>query len=304
MPDRAIDDVRRFNRTVAERIGALEDHFLGRSRPLGEARLLWEIGANGADVRELRGRLGLDSGYLSRLLRSLESQRLVSVRAHATDGRVRRAVLTKRGMAERGELDRRSDGVAQRMLEPLSDKQRVTFLSAIADVEQLLRASMVRFEIEDADGADARWCLSQYYAELRERFEAGFDPSLSLVPDAREFTRPRGAFLVARLRGSPVGCGAVKVQRDGAADIKRMWIDASVRGLGLGRRLLSELERHAAENGATVVRLETNRALAEAIAMYRAHGYAEVAPFNDEHYAHHWFQRQLLPGKQDPTEAQ
>lgn len=293
MADRAIDDVRRFNRTVAERIGALEDHFLGRSRPLGEARLLWEIGPNGADVRELRARLGLDSGYLSRLLRSLEGQRLVSVRTHATDRRVRRAVLTKRGLAERVELDRRSDDVAQRMIEPLSDKQRETFLSAIADVERLLGASMVRFDVEDAQSDDARWCLSQYYGELRVRFEAGFDPSLSSVPDESEFTRARGAFIVARLRGSPVGCGAVKVREDGAADIKRMWIDGSVRGLGLGRRLLSELERHARDQGATLVRLETNRALKEAIAMYRAHGYAEVAPFNDELYAHHWFERRL-----------
>jgi DNA-binding MarR family transcriptional regulator/GNAT superfamily N-acetyltransferase len=293
MVDGAIDDVRRFNRTVAERIGALEDHFLGRSRPLGEARLLWEIGPNGADVRELRSRLGLDSGYLSRLLRSLESQRLVSVRTHATDGRVRRAVLTKRGLAERTELDRRSDDVAQQMLEPLNDKQRAAFLSAVADVERLLRASMVRFDVEDAQSDDAQWCLSQYYAELTVRFDAGFDPSLSSVPDAGEFTRPRGAFLIARLRGSPIGCGAVKVHEDGAADIKRMWIAASARGLGLGRRLLSELERHARDQGATLVRLETNRALKEAIAMYRAHGYTEVAPFNDELYAHHWFERRL-----------
>src|SRR5262249_54230620 len=144
--------------------------FLGRSRPLGEARLLWEIGTGGADIRELRSRLGLDSGYLSRLLRSLEAQRLVSVRSHATDGRVRRVVLTKRGIAERAELDRRSDGVAQRMLEPLNDKQRAAFLVAIADVERLLRASMVRFDVEDAGSADARWCLSQYYAELSVRF--------------------------------------------------------------------------------------------------------------------------------------
>src|SRR5690349_14045381 len=251
MADRAIEDVRCFNRTVAERIGALEYHFLGRSRPLGEARLLWEIGPSGADVRELRSRLGLDSGYLSRLLRSLESQRLVSVRAHATDGRVRRAVLTKRGLAERTELDRRSDDIAQRMLEPLNDKQRATFLSAIADVERLLGASMVRFDVEDAGSDDAKWCLSQYYAELTVRFDAGFDPSLRSVPDGREFTRPRGAFSIARLRGSPVGCGAVKVHEDGAADIKRMWIAASARGLGLGRRLLSELERHARDQGAT-----------------------------------------------------
>src|SRR5262245_19395355 len=115
----AIAQVRSFNRTVAEGIGALEDRFLGRARPLGEARLLWEVGADGADVRALRARLGLDSGYLSRLLRSLEQQRLVRVCAGAPDRRVRRVRLTRAGLAERRELDRRSDAVARRMLDPL-----------------------------------------------------------------------------------------------------------------------------------------------------------------------------------------
>src|SRR5215467_1858294 len=130
MADLAIEQVRRFNRTVAERIGALEDHFLGRSRPLGEARLLWEIGSDGADVRDLRGRLGLDSGYVSRLLRLLEKQRLVTVRVNPDDRRVRRAVLTKRGRAERREIDDRSDALARRMLASLGGKQRETFLSS------------------------------------------------------------------------------------------------------------------------------------------------------------------------------
>src|SRR5689334_2219364 len=124
MTDATVEQVRRFNRIVAERIGALEDHFLGRSRPLGEARLLWEIGPDGADVRDLRGRLGLDSGYVSRLLRTLERQRLVTIRTHSSDARVRRAILTKRGLSERRELDKRSDAVARRMLEPLGSAQR------------------------------------------------------------------------------------------------------------------------------------------------------------------------------------
>src|SRR5690348_13821040 len=140
-----IERVRSFNRTVAEGIGALEDNFLGRGRALGEARLLWEIGANGADIRELRDRLGLDSGYVSRLLRSIERQRLVRVRVGAEDRRVRRAELTARGRKERLELDRRSDDVAQRILQPLTEKQRLTFLSAVSEVERLFQASMVRF---------------------------------------------------------------------------------------------------------------------------------------------------------------
>jgi DNA-binding MarR family transcriptional regulator/GNAT superfamily N-acetyltransferase len=293
MADPAIDQVRRFNRVVAERIGALEDHFLGRSRPLGEARLLWEIGPDGADVRDLRGRLGLDSGYVSRLLRLLERQGLVTVRVNAGDARVRRAMLTKRGLAERRELDKRSDVVAHRMLEPLGEKQRETFLSSMAEIERLLEASMVRFDVEDPRTATSRWCLSQYFAELNERFDVGFDPARSLYADTRVFTRPSGAFVVARVRGRPIGCGAVRFKGKLPAEFKRMWIAKESRGLGLGKRLLDALENQARAAGAKAVRLETNRTLKEAIAMYRRSGYVEIEPFNDEPYAHHWFEKRL-----------
>lgn len=293
MPNPAIEQVRRFNRIVAERIGALEDHFLGRSRPLGEARLLWEIGPDGADVRDLRGRLGLDSGYVSRLLRLLERQRLITVRVNADDARVRRAMLTKRGLAERRELDKRSNAVAQRMLEPLSAKQRETFLASLAEIERLLQASMVQFEVEDPRSATSRWCLSQYFAELNERFDVGFDPARSLYADTRVFARPSGAFVIARVRGRPVGCGAVKFKGKQPAEFKRMWIAKELRGLGLGKRLLDELENQARMAGAPAVRLETNRTLTEAISMYRRSGYVEIEPFNDELYAHHWFEKKL-----------
>src|SRR5512132_3236666 len=110
MPDAAmVDQVRRFNRTVTERAGALDDHFLGGARPLGEARLLWEIGRDGCEVRALRARLGLDSGYVSRLLRALERAGLVAVTAAEGDRRIRVARLTASGRAERADLDRRSD---------------------------------------------------------------------------------------------------------------------------------------------------------------------------------------------------
>jgi DNA-binding MarR family transcriptional regulator/N-acetylglutamate synthase-like GNAT family acetyltransferase len=289
----AIAQVRSFNRTVAEGIGALDDRFLGRARPLGEARLLWEVGADGADVRALRARLGLDSGYLSRLLRSLEHQRLVRVRTGAPDRRVRRVHLTKAGLAERKELDRRSDAVAQRMLDPLSETQRATFLAAVAEVERLLRASMVRFAVEKPASADAQWCVTEYFKELKTRFERGFDPALTLRADVHALTPPAGAFYIARLHGRPVGCGALKLHGREPAELKRMWIASDARGLGLGRRLLHELEQHARRAGASAVRLETNRALREAIALYRGTGYVEVDAFNAEPYAHHWFEKRF-----------
>ena len=105
----AISQVRRFNRIVTQRVGALNDRFLARNRPLGEARLLWEIGVQGRDVRSLRTQLELDSGYVSRLLRSLEAAGLVVVGSKDSDRRVRVARLTRSGLSERAVLDQRSD---------------------------------------------------------------------------------------------------------------------------------------------------------------------------------------------------
>lgn len=288
-----VDGVRRFNRTVTQRIGALDDAFLARARPLGQARVLWEIGDGGRDVRELRERLDLDSGYLSRLLRGLEADGLVRVEPSGADGRVRTARLTEAGRAERATLDRLSDDAAAAILAPLSDGQRTRLVTAMAEVERLLTASAVEVAPSPPGHPDARFCLRAYFAELAERFDEGFDPELSISAADAEMTPPAGVLLVARLHGEPVGCGALKFHGDAPAELKRMWVARSARGLGLGRRLLSELEAHAAAEGVRTLRLETNRALAEAIGLYRAAGYREVAPFNDEHYADHWFEKHL-----------
>src|SRR4051812_20739897 len=126
----AVAQVRSFNRTVTERIGALETSYLARQRPLGASRVLWEIDA-GADVRDLRVRLRLDSGYLSRLLRALEAEGLVTVEADREDRRVRTARLTAAGDAERARLDADSDALARALLEPLSQGQRLRLLQAM-----------------------------------------------------------------------------------------------------------------------------------------------------------------------------
>jgi DNA-binding MarR family transcriptional regulator/GNAT superfamily N-acetyltransferase len=289
----SIAQVRSFNRTVAERIGALDSRFLGRGRPMGESRTLWEIGPEGADIRELRARLALDSGYTSRVLRSLERQGLVSVGASLIDRRVRRVELTPKGRAERDQLDRLSDEAAARILEPLGEGARDRLVAAMRDVERLLRATMVRIAVEDPTSQDARWCIAQYFAELDARFEGGFDPALSISADAAELTLPAGALILARLEGRPVGCGAIKFHEGAPAELKRMWVAPEARGLGLGRRLLAELERLGSDRGATALRLETNAGLREAIALYRDSGFVEVPAFNDEPYAHYWFEKRL-----------
>jgi DNA-binding MarR family transcriptional regulator/GNAT superfamily N-acetyltransferase len=292
MDQEMVAQVRRFNRIVTQRVGALNDHFLARDRSLGAARLLWEIGADGRDVRSLRSQLDLDSGYVSRLLRSLEADGLVTVAASESDKRVRVARLTRSGKAERAELDSRAEGVAESVLEPLNSKQRSRLVAAMAEVERLLTASMV--EVASVDPADrwARHCLRAYFAELNDRFEAGYDPARGLPADDDELRPPAGLLLLAFLHGDPVGCGGLMF-RDGYAHLRRMWVAEGVRGLGVGRRLLGELEARAAEQGAREIRLETNKRLDTAIALYRSAGYVEVAPFNDEAYAHHWFKKPI-----------
>lgn len=289
-----VGHVRRFHRLVTQRAGALEDHFLGRDRPLGESRVLFEISKEGTNLRDLRARLGLDSGYLSRIVQSLDSAGLIRLTVEPGDERVRRATLTPAGVAEYEEMDRRSDSVAEGILEPLPDSQRDRLVSAMAEVHRLLRASGARIERADPASGPARWCMAQYFAELDQRFAEGFDPGKSIAADDTDLRPPAGVLLLAIADGEAVACGALKILGSGLGSLKRMWVSEDVRGAGFGRRMLHALESEARGFGLTTLRLETNRSLTEAIQMYRNNGYVEVAAFNDDPYANHWFEKRLV----------
>lgn len=290
-----IAQVRRFNRTVTQRVGALNDRFLSQARPLAASRLLWEIGTEGGEVVMLRARLGVDSGQMSRMLRALEAEGLVTVAPSDADGRVRVARLTESGLEERAVLDERSDELAASILAPLDDDQRKELVTAMRTVERLIATSLVELRQVDPESPDAQRCLRAYVGELNRRApERGFDPRKGATAEPDEVRPPNGAFVVACLRGEPVGCGAVKHHPGGVTDIKRMWLAESARGLGLGRRLLEHLEGLAREHGSTRAHLETSDVLPEAINLYRSAGYVEVPPFNDEPFADRWFAKPLI----------
>jgi DNA-binding MarR family transcriptional regulator/GNAT superfamily N-acetyltransferase len=296
-----IAQVRRFNRLVTQRAGALNDHFLGRERPLGESRLLYEIGRNGADLRDLRRRLGLDSGYVTRLVKGLEENGLVRLSQGTEDQRVRTARLTAAGQREVREMNERSDEAAAALLESLTPAQRTRLVEAMAEVHRLLQLAGLQIERVDPASPTARWCVGQYFDELDRRFDSGFDPAASVSADDSELIPPGGAFLVAFVDGESVACGAVKAIAPGVGSLKRMWVSGAVRGLGIGRRMLEALEAQARELGLATLRLETNRTLREAIRLYRSAGFREVAAFNDDPYAHHWFEKRLgEPGRRRP----
>jgi GNAT superfamily N-acetyltransferase/DNA-binding MarR family transcriptional regulator len=288
-----VQQVRRFNRLVTQRVGALEANYLRRGRSLGEARLIFETGADGVEVRALRNKLGLDSGYLSRLMQSLKTQGLITVKQETGDGRRRRVSLTRKGSVERAAYDRLSDELAASMLEPLDAAQRGRLVTAMGEVERLIRVASVEIAAEAPDNADARACLREYFRELAARFEGGFHHEKEGLVDAAEMVAPAGLFVLARLDGEAVGCGGL-MRIDGATgEIKRVWTSPSARGIGVARRMLRTLAAAAREMGLKRLRLDTNRALTEAHALYRKEGFREISRFNNNSYADHWFEKRL-----------
>ncbi|HEY7887571.1 MAG TPA: MarR family winged helix-turn-helix transcriptional regulator [Steroidobacteraceae bacterium] len=288
-----VEKVRSFNRTVTRRLGVLNERYLGRDRPLVESRLLFEIGAQGAAVRELRLRLGLDSGFASRLLRGLERKKLVRTDPTGADGRVRIARLTRSGLAELERLNSLSDDLARSMLAPLSPDQAQRLVAAMGEVDRLLCASSIEFGEADPRTVDAEGCLQKYYAELAARFPNGFELHADDAPAAEDLLPPAGCMLLVRLFGEPVGCGGIRTLEPGLGEIKRMWLSPRVRGLGLGRRLLAELERTGMARKLRTIRLDTHGSLAEALHLYRACGYREIPRYNANPYAQHWFEKSL-----------
>jgi DNA-binding MarR family transcriptional regulator len=293
MDESALQGVRRFNRLVTRRVGALEVDYLRRGRPLAEARLIFEINSGGADVRTLRSKLGLDSGYLSRLLQSLKKQGLVVMNKGEDDARRRRVGLTCKGAAERAAYDRLSDNLAASMLEPLTASEQNRLLTAMGEVERLIRAASVNVAADEPDSPDARLCLTAYFRELAARFEGGFDIGAESSAPVADMAPPSGLFVIARIDGDPVGCGGLKRVNKATGEVKRVWTAPSARGLGVARRMLRALETAARESRLKTLRLDTNRALTEAHALYRSEGYQEIARFNDNPYADHWFEKQL-----------
>jgi DNA-binding MarR family transcriptional regulator/predicted GNAT family N-acyltransferase len=290
VPD-AVAVVRRFNRSYTQRIGVLDDSFLGLGMPLGPARLLFEIGAAPATAQALRERLGLDSGYLSRLLRRLEGDGLIRVAADPADRRRRQVSLTAAGEEHWQQLERRSDDQARLLTDPLTPRQRDRLAAALAEADLLVRAATVTFTAVDPASPLARDVVGRYFAEIGRRF--GFDPAGETEKDTKLLVPPSGVFVVAASDGEPVACGGLHSIGPGVAELKRMWVHGDWRGAGLGSRLLRHLQDRARGGGHAAVRLDTNAALTEAISMYQRAGYRAIDPYNDNPWATHFFEKYL-----------
>jgi DNA-binding MarR family transcriptional regulator/GNAT superfamily N-acetyltransferase len=287
--------LRRFNRAWSQRVGLLEASYLGQGRSLGASRLLFEMGLDGAGVLELRRRLGLDSGYLSRLLRGLEDEGLVVVRPDPSDQRRRVVVPTAKGRRAIARLDDRSEQRARALVGPLGDSQRRRLTEALTTAERLIRAATSTVESVDVASPEAVVAVRRYFDELALRFPGGFDPGSALTGDLETMRPPAGDFLVMRAEADLVACGGLQPHTRAIGEVKRMWVDPEWRGCGLAGRLLDALESRAAELGYREVYLDTNASLDEAIAMYERAGYRDIERYNDNPYAHRWFGKRLSP---------
>jgi DNA-binding MarR family transcriptional regulator/predicted GNAT family N-acyltransferase len=287
----AISRVRRFNRAVTSEVGALDISFLGRGRPLGAARVLNAIGHGRTDVAELRDYLALDSGLMSRLLRSLEDEGLITTVPHRDDARRRIAKLTKAGRREFDAYESISNSQAELLLACHNTPE--VLLAAMDIIASAFGRSRIVIEEVHPRGEEARHCLGEYYSELARRFKGGFEVSLSRDPDATDMMSPRGAFFVAMSDGLPLGCVGLKGDGSELAEIKRLWVAPVARGLGVARRLMGSAENAARKLTIKTLRLDTNSALAEAFQLYRSTGWTEIERFNDDPYPDLFFEKRL-----------
>ena len=286
-----VSRVRRFNRAVTSEVGALDTSFLGRGRPLGAARVLNAIGHGLVDVAQLRDYLGLDSGLMSRLLRSLEDEGLIKTMPHPDDARRRIVKLTRAGRQEFNAYETISNSQAEVLLARHSKPE--VLLAAMDMIASAFGRSRISIQEVDPRGEEARYCLGEYYSELSRRFKGGFEVSLSRDPEAIDMMSPRGAFFVAMSDGMPLGCVGLKGSGDELAEIKRLWVAPAARGLGVGRRLMDAAENAARNISVKILRLDTNSALPEARQLYRSSGWTEIERFNDDPYPDLFFEKHL-----------
>ena len=286
-----VSRVRRFNRAVTREAGALDSSFLGRGRPLGAARVLNAIGQGRSDVADIRDYLDLDSGLMSRLLRALEDEGLIETVPHRDDARRRIAKLTKTGRREFNAYEAISDSRAELLLGRYGNSQAL--LAAMDLIATAFGRESIGIDAANPAGKEAQYCLGEYYGELARRFAGGFDVSLSRDPDAADMIFPRGTFLVAISDGLPIGCVGLKGTGGELAEVKRLWVAPSARGLGLGRRLMASVESAARDIAIKVLQLDTNSALPEAGQLYRSSGWTEIDRFNDDPYPDVFFEKRL-----------
>ena len=291
--------VRRFNRFYTRQVGALDEGLLHSALSLPEARVLYEIAnRDSPTAAELGRELRVDAGYLSRLLRALEKRALIERAPSPADGRQSLLRLTAEGRATFVDLDKRSSEDVASLLAPLGDLQQRRLLDAMRTIETVLGAEVrqrASYVLRPHRPGDMGWIVHRQavlYAQeygWNEEYEGLISRIVADFIDT--FDPKREHCWIAEREGEIVGSVFVvrHPNREGVAKLRLLYVEPEARGLGIGRRLVSEVTRFAREAGYRAISLWTNSVLVSARRLYEAEGYRLV-----QEERHHSFGRDLV----------
>jgi DNA-binding MarR family transcriptional regulator/GNAT superfamily N-acetyltransferase len=276
--------VRRFTRLYTRKIGILDQHVLESSFSLSEARVLYELAHHeNLSATDLGATLGIDAGYLSRILADFVRRGFVRRHRSASDGRERRLELTKRGRAAFAPLDRGSQTQVDTMLATLTDAGQRRLVAAMRTVEALLApedSTAPGYTLRSHRPGDMGWIIHRqevlYHEEYgwNEEFEALIAGILSRF--ITNFDPARERCWIAERDGEIVGSVFVVKKTSSVAQLRMLYVEPSARGLGIGRRLVDECIGFARQRNYRTMTLWTNSVLTSARRIYEAAGFRLV----------------------------
>ena len=292
-----IEAVRRFTRFYTRQLGVLDEGLLKSPFPLPEARLIYEIAHHvETTTAELSVELGLDPGYVSRLVRRHHEQGVVDKKPSTSDGRVTLLSLTDEGLSTFARLNTSSRDQVGKMLSELTDADQQRLVFAMGTIERVLGAEpehRVPYILRPHQPGDMGWVV-QRHGVLYNR-EYGWDDrfeALVATTTARfiqEFDPRRERCWIAEKDGANVGSVFLVRNEESVAQLRLLLVEPEARGLGIGKRLVSECTRFARQVGYKKILLWTNDVLFAARHLYEAEGYRMV-----KEEPHHSFGHDLI----------
>ncbi|TMR88224.1 MarR family transcriptional regulator [Nonomuraea basaltis] len=295
-----VSEVRTFNRFYTKVIGVLQAGMLDSPYSLTEVRVLFELAhAERMETGELRALLGLDAGYLSRILARFEGDGLVERERSATDARKQLVRLTPAGAGTFARLDRRSAEEIERLLSGLPDEDQERLVASMATIRGLLAPETGRepYVIRPPRTGDLGWVVYRH-GELYSReygWGTTFEQTVAKIVGELDFTKDAG--WIAEAGGERAGCVFYVRQDDTTAKLRMLLVEPSARGMGIGRRLVEECLRHARAEGCKRITLWTRDCLVSARRIYQAAGFQleaeEKGTENGIELTEQWWTREL-----------
>lgn len=289
--------VRQFNRFYTVHLGLLRGRYLDTDYSLSESRMMYELSQSpGCTANHLRTKLGLDAGYMSRMVRSLTERGLVEGVRSAQDKRATLLSLTANGQAVIADINHRVSSETVRMLGQLGEAQRAELLAAMSKVREILAPPSTRLVRATASQLnDARHLLYEYFDVIGVVLRDDDDAIRAFLDEAGS------AMWIAYVDGAPAGCVAMRPlpgvdptgAGGGAVECKRLYVADRYRRRGLSQALMRALEDHAAQAGHTAVYLDTKDDLHAAIRLYDQLGYERCERYNDNPQATIFMRKRL-----------